>query len=51
MISVTESAASQIQKLIEKQHAEATGVDVEIRYAREQFRLRVQDDGKGFDLH
>jgi signal transduction histidine kinase/ligand-binding sensor domain-containing protein len=31
------------------QHAEATRVDVEIRYDRQQFRLRVQDDGKGFD--
>jgi signal transduction histidine kinase len=30
-------------------HAEATDVEVEIRYDREQFRLRVQDDGKGFD--
>jgi signal transduction histidine kinase/ligand-binding sensor domain-containing protein len=30
-------------------HAEATRVEVEIRYDREQFRLRVQDDGKGFD--
>jgi signal transduction histidine kinase len=30
-------------------HAEATHVDVEIRYDRDQFRLRVQDDGKGFD--
>ena len=30
-------------------HAEATNVDVEIRYDRQQFRLRVQDDGKGFD--
>ena len=30
-------------------HAEATDVDVEIRYDRRQFRLRVQDDGKGFD--
>jgi signal transduction histidine kinase len=30
-------------------HAKATVVDVEIRYDREQFRLRVQDDGKGFD--
>ena len=30
-------------------HAEATQVDVEIRYDREQFRLRVQDDGKGID--
>ena len=30
-------------------HAEATRVDVEICYDREQFRLRVQDDGKGFD--
>ena len=30
-------------------HAEATDVDVEIRYDRQQFRLRVQDDGKGFD--
>lgn len=31
-------------------HADATDVDVEIRYDREQFRLRVQDDGKGFDV-
>jgi signal transduction histidine kinase len=30
-------------------HGHATHVDVEIRYDREQFRLRVQDDGKGFD--
>jgi signal transduction histidine kinase/ligand-binding sensor domain-containing protein len=30
-------------------HADATNVDVEIRYDRMQFRLRVQDDGKGFD--
>jgi signal transduction histidine kinase len=30
-------------------HADARNVDVEIRYDRAQFRLRVQDDGKGFD--
>ena len=30
-------------------HADATDVDVEIRYDRQQFRLRVQDDGKGFN--
>ena len=30
-------------------HAQATDVEVEIRYDRQQFRLRVQDDGKGFD--
>jgi signal transduction histidine kinase len=30
-------------------HAQATRVDVEIRYTAEQFRLRVQDDGTGFD--
>jgi signal transduction histidine kinase/ligand-binding sensor domain-containing protein len=30
-------------------HAKATVVDVEIRYDGEQFRLRVHDDGKGFD--
>jgi signal transduction histidine kinase len=30
-------------------HAQATRVDVEIRYDAEQFRLRVQDDGTGFD--
>jgi signal transduction histidine kinase len=30
-------------------HAEARHVEVEIRYDREQFRLRVRDDGKGFD--
>jgi signal transduction histidine kinase len=30
-------------------HAEATRVDVELRYDSGQFRLPVQDDGKGFD--
>jgi signal transduction histidine kinase/ligand-binding sensor domain-containing protein len=30
-------------------HAEARTVDVEIRYDAAQFRLRVQDDGNGFD--
>jgi signal transduction histidine kinase/ligand-binding sensor domain-containing protein len=30
-------------------HADATNVDVEIRYDRQQFVLRVQDNGKGFD--
>ena len=30
-------------------HAEATRVDVEIHYDNERFRLRVQDDGRGFD--
>ena len=30
-------------------HAEAKNVEVAIRYDRAQFRLRVQDDGKGFD--
>jgi len=30
-------------------HAAATDIEVEIRYDREQFRLRAQDDGKGFD--
>jgi signal transduction histidine kinase/ligand-binding sensor domain-containing protein len=30
-------------------HAAAALVAVEIRYDRDQFRLRVQDDGKGFD--
>jgi signal transduction histidine kinase len=30
-------------------HARATRVDVEIRYDHQQFRLRVQDDGRGFD--
>lgn len=30
-------------------HAEATQVTVELRYDPAQFRLRVQDDGKGFD--
>ena len=30
-------------------HAEATQVEVEIRYDRDDFRLRVRDDGKGFD--
>ena len=31
MITVTENAASQIQKLIEKQHAEATGLRVGVK--------------------
>ena len=30
-------------------HAQARQVEVEIRYAKEQFRLRVRDDGKGID--
>jgi signal transduction histidine kinase len=30
-------------------HAAARTVDVKIRYDAAQFRLRVQDDGKGFD--
>ena len=30
-------------------HAHAGRVEVEIRYATEQFRLRVRDDGKGID--
>jgi len=30
-------------------HAHAQRVEVEIRYDKEQFRLRVRDDGKGFD--
>jgi signal transduction histidine kinase/ligand-binding sensor domain-containing protein len=30
-------------------HAEARQVEVEIRYANDQFRLRVRDDGKGMD--
>ena len=30
-------------------HAQATRVEVEIRYDREQFRLRVRDDGRGID--
>ncbi len=31
------------------QHAQASRVEVEIRYDSEQFRLRVRDDGKGID--
>jgi signal transduction histidine kinase len=31
------------------QHAEAREVEVEIRYDKEQFRLRVRDDGKGIE--
>ncbi|MGA9245070.1 MAG: ATP-binding protein [Silvibacterium sp.] len=31
------------------QHAQARHIEVEIRYDNEQFRLRVQDDGKGID--
>jgi signal transduction histidine kinase len=30
-------------------HAQARQVEVEIRYADEQFQLRVRDDGKGID--
>jgi len=30
-------------------HGEARHIEVEIRYDREQFRLRVRDDGKGID--
>ena len=30
-------------------HAEARRIDVELRYERRQFRLRVRDDGKGID--
>jgi ligand-binding sensor domain-containing protein/signal transduction histidine kinase len=30
-------------------HAEAQRIDVELRYDRRQFRLRVRDDGKGID--
>jgi Signal transduction histidine kinase len=31
------------------QHAQARKIEVEIRYADEQLRLRVRDDGKGID--
>jgi signal transduction histidine kinase len=30
-------------------HANASHIEVEIRYDRDQFRLRVRDDGKGID--
>jgi signal transduction histidine kinase len=30
-------------------HAQALRITIEIRYDRRQFRLRVRDDGKGFD--
>jgi signal transduction histidine kinase len=30
-------------------HAQAERIEVEIRYANEEFRLRVRDDGKGID--
>ena len=30
-------------------HADASRIEVEIRYDRDQFRLRVRDDGKGID--
>ena len=30
-------------------HAEAQRIDVELRYEKRQFRLRVRDDGKGID--
>jgi signal transduction histidine kinase len=31
------------------QHAEASRIEVEIRYDDREFRLRVRDDGKGVD--
>lgn len=31
------------------QHAQAGRIEVEIRYGKEEFRLRVRDDGKGID--
>jgi len=31
------------------QHAQARNIEVEIRYEERQFRLRIQDDGKGID--
>ena len=30
-------------------HAQARNIEVEIRYEKEQFRLRIRDDGKGID--
>jgi len=30
-------------------HAEAQQIEIEIRYDKQQFRLRVRDDGKGMD--
>jgi len=30
-------------------HAQASGIEVEIRYERRNFRLHVRDDGKGID--
>jgi ligand-binding sensor domain-containing protein/signal transduction histidine kinase len=32
-------------------HAEAKRIEVEIQYGKRQFRLKVQDDGKGIDPH
>jgi signal transduction histidine kinase len=31
------------------QHAQARGVEVEIRYDRQQLRVRIRDDGRGID--
>jgi signal transduction histidine kinase len=30
-------------------HAEASAIEVEIRYDPRQFRMRIRDDGKGID--
>jgi signal transduction histidine kinase/ligand-binding sensor domain-containing protein len=40
-------AAEALQNVFK--HAHARRVEVEIRYDREQFRLRVRDDGRGID--
>jgi signal transduction histidine kinase len=32
-----------------RRHAEASGIEVELRYDERQLRLRVRDDGKGID--
>ena len=33
------------------QHSQASHIEVEIRYDKQQFRLRVRDDGKGIDAN
>jgi signal transduction histidine kinase/ligand-binding sensor domain-containing protein len=32
-------------------HAQATHIDAGMRYDKHEFRLRISDDGKGFDTH
>jgi len=45
LFRVVQEALSNVRK-----HANATGVDIEIRFDADQVECRVKDDGKGFDI-